>query len=311
MILFDAHCDTLDLSADIYDGDAHINLKKAKIFDAYAQFFAMWTPNGEEGKFDTEEEKIAALKSDYDRMKAKYDKMLVDYPTLVMGCKNLTDLCTARKNGKIGAFLSVEGGEMTLAYPLEKMYSDGVRMLTLTWNHKNHLGGTNVTGGGLTADGEAFVKSAQSMGIIIDVSHGSEELFWDVIKIAKKPVVASHSNSRTLCTHKRNLTDEQFKALIRVGGVAGINLYDVFVKDGGGSDINDVCSHIEHFLSLGGENNIAMGFDLDGCDVLPKGISDISDTPKIQNALYERGICESVINKMFWGNLQRVVGECL
>ncbi len=311
MILFDAHCDTLDLSADIYDGDAHINIKKAKAFDAYAQFFAMWTPNGEEGKFSTEEEKIAALKSDYDRMKSKYEKMLADYPSDVSACKNLNDLLTARKDGKIGAFLSVEGGEMTLAQPLDKMYADGVRMLTLTWNHKNHLGGTNVTGGGLTKAGEALVKSAQSMGIIVDVSHGSEELFWDVMKIAKKPVVASHSNSRSLCTHKRNLTDEQFRALIRVGGVSGINLYDVFVKDGGGSDIDDVCRQIEHFLSLGGENNIAMGFDLDGCDVLPKGISDVSDTLKIQNALHERGISQTLIEKMFWGNLQRVVGECL
>ncbi len=311
MVLFDAHCDTLDKPDDIYAGNTHINLAKAKNLSAYAQFFAMWTGNGEKGKFATHDEKLTALRSDYDRMKKKYDNMLSHYPTLVMECKSYADLCMARKKGKIAAFLSVEGGELTLVRPIDMMYADGVRMLTLTWNHKNHLGGTNVTGGGLTDDGKDLVAKAQNLGIIVDVSHGSEELFWDVIKIAKKPIVASHSNARALCRHRRNLTDEQFTALSRTGGVAGINLYDLFVKDGGGSNCDDVCRHIEHFISLGGENHIAMGFDLDGCDVLPQGISDIRDTEKIKNALYTRGIDEKTIEKIFWGNLERVVKECL
>lgn len=311
-LLLDAHCDTLWHSEDIYDNDvAHICLKKGECYDAYAQFFAIFCTCGDPETYPTLADQTARAKEVYGIETGRYEAMLANYPETVVRCRNYADLCAAKAAGKIGAFLSVEGAEQTLGRTVDEIYADGVRMLTLTWNYKNFVGGTNLTGGGITEEGKAFVRSLQEKGIIVDLSHGSEELFWDVLKITKKPFIASHSNARTICRHVRNLTDEQFKALIRIGGVSGINLCDVFIRDGGNSTIEDVCHHIEHFLSLGGENNIAMGADLDGVGALPAGISHVDDLHKIGTALHERGISETVIEKIFWGNLERVIKECL
>ena len=87
--------------------------------------------------------------------------------------------------------------------------------------------------------------------------------------------------------------------------------HDIFIRDGGHSTIDDVCAHIEHFLSLGGENNIAMGADLDGVNALPAGIANVSDLHKIGTALHERGVSDEIIEKIFWGNLERVIQICL
>ena len=311
-LLLDAHCDTLWHSENIYENDvAHICLKKAEGYDAYAQFFAIFCTCGDPATYPTLAEQTQRAQYVYDTEKGRYEAMLADYPQIVARCRNYDDLCNARQAGKIGAFLSVEGAEQTLGRTVDEIYEDGVRMLTLTWNFQNFVGGTNLTGGGITEEGKVFVRNLQEKGIIVDLSHGSEELFWDVLKITKKPFIASHSNSRTICRHPRNLTDEQFKALIKVGGVSGINLCDVFIRDGGNSTIDDVCAHIEHFLSLGGEDHIAMGADLDGVNALPAGIANVSDLTKIADALLARGISESIIEKIFWGNLERVIRECL
>lgn len=310
--LLDAHCDTLGRPNDIYDNDvSHICLKKAENYEAYAQFFAIFCTCGDPVEYPTPESQLERAQYVYNVEKGRFEAMLKNHPEIIMGCRSYDDLCSAKASGRIGAFLSVEGAEQTLGRTVDEIYEDGVRMLTLTWNFKNFVGGTNLTGGGITEEGKAFVCALQDKGIIVDLSHGSEELFWDVLKIAKKPIIASHSNARTVCRHPRNLTDEQIMALIRVGGVAGINLCDTFIREGGNSTLQDVCAHVDCFLKLGAENNIAMGGDLDGVGALPEGICHIGDIPKIQNALYEHGISEEIIDKMFWGNLERVIRECL
>lgn len=106
-------------------------------------------------------------------------------------------------------------------------------MIAPAWNAQNALTGSCMTGGGLTAQGKEFVRRAQKLGMILDVSHISEKAFWDLCDITEKPFVASHSNSRAICKHVRNLTDEQFKALCEAGGTAGLNLYGAFLRDEG------------------------------------------------------------------------------
>ena len=103
---------------------------------------------------------------------------------------------------------------------LELACAQGVRMIAPAWNAQNALTGSCMTGGGLTAQGKEFVRRAQKLGMILDVSHISEKAFWDLCDITEKPFVASHSNSRAICKHVRNLTDEQFKALCEAGGTA-------------------------------------------------------------------------------------------
>jgi len=185
-----------------------------------------------------------------------------------------------------------------------------VRMVTLTWNYPNKYGGSCVSGGGLTDEGRAFVRRSGELGVIIDVSHSSDELFWDVAEIAQKPFVASHSNSRSVHEHRRNLTDDQFKAIIKAQGVAGINLYSDFVASGGPT-VADVVRHIDHFAELGGVENMAIGADFDGCDRLPEGITGAEDVYVLADELIKQGYSDREVYDIFYNNLRRVIEEVI
>ena len=182
-------------------------------------------------------------------------------------------------------------------------------MSTLGWNEQNVLTGSHVTGGGLTELGVEYVKEAQRVGIIVDVSHISDEGFWDIMKVTEKPIVASHSNSRVVCDNSRNLTDDMFRAICETGGVAGFNQCAPFV--GANPDLDTVCDHILHFLELDPEGcHIALGGDLDGCDELPAGFSGVEAYPAMAQKLLDRGAGESIVRKIYWENALGVMDLC-
>ena len=145
---------------------------------------------------------------------------------------------------------------------------------------------------------------------MIDVSHISEKGFWDVLETTKKPILATHSNVKAICGHRRNLSDEQICAIIKNGGCIGVNLYSEFLSDMG-ADINDIFRHIEHILALGGENNIGLGSDLDGMDSLPNGIKGIEDIYKIFEEMQERGYSEMLIKRISSNNFLDVMQKNL
>ena len=174
------------------------------------------------------------------------------------------------------------------------------------WNEKNPLTGSNVTGGGLTELGKEFVKEAQRLGLLIDVSHISDEGFWDIMEITQAPVIASHSNSRAVHNVSRNLTDDMFKAICSTGGVVGLNLYSSFVAEN--ANIDGYCNHVFHFLEIDPEGkHIALGGDLDGCDSLVEGIAGVQDYPKIAQRLLERGLSEEMVMDLYWNNALGVI----
>ena len=183
-------------------------------------------------------------------------------------------------------------------------------MIAPCGNAPHALTGSIVSGGGLTAQGREFVRRAQNLGIILDVSHISEKAFWDLCDITEKPFVASHSNSRAVCRHVRNLTDEQFKALCQIGGTAGLNLYGAFLKDDGPVTFEDVWRHIEHFLELGGEGHIALGGDLDGCSVLPESFTGVDSYELLAQWLEEKHLPTATIEHIFSESLLKVVKQC-
>ena len=183
-------------------------------------------------------------------------------------------------------------------------------MIAPAWNAQNALTGSCMTGGGLTAQGKEFVRRAQKLGMILDVSHISEKAFWDLCDITEKPFVASHSNSRAICKHVRNLTDEQFKALCEAGGTAGLNLYGAFLRDEGRPTLEDVWRHIGHFLELGGDGHIALGGDLDGCSVLPEGFAGVDSYAMLAQWLEDRKLPSSTIENIFSESLLKVVKQC-
>ena len=147
----------------------------------------------------------------------------------------------------------------------------------------------------------------QELGMLVDVSHLSDPGFWDVMELARKPVFASHSNSRKKCFHPRNLTDEQFTAIIENRGVAGLNMCDEFL--GEAPTIDTLVAHIEHWCSLGGAKNVSLGGDWDGITHPPTGISGIRDIVKLANRLLQLNYSEERVNDLFYNNLVRVVRE--
>ncbi|MCQ6281926.1 dipeptidase [Bacillus sp. EB600] len=191
------------------------------------------------------------------------------------------------KDGEIGAMLSLEGVD-AIGNDLTKLhilYQLGVRSVGLTWNNANLAadGAGEPRGGGLTLFGKEVVDFNNQHQMLTDVSHLSEKAFWDVMELADYPI-ASHSNSKTLCNHPRNLTDEQATALFNKGGMIHVVYNPPFVKEDGKATITDLVEHIDHFCSLGGLKQIGLGSDFDGISELIPGLEDAS---KVQNLINE------------------------
>jgi len=143
--------------------------------------------------------------------------------------------------------------------------------------------------------------------MLVDVSHLSDPGFWDVAEELSGPFFASHSNARAVFSHPRNLTDEQFTAIIDHNGVVGLNLYANFL--GERADLDTAIAHLEHWLELGGERTVALGGDLDGCSSLPEGITGIQDLDRLWERLLQRNYSEALVRALFFENLMRVVSE--
>jgi membrane dipeptidase len=177
-------------------------------------------------------------------------------------------------------------------------------MLTLTWNGTNEIGdGSGVDNPkGLTEFGKNVISEMEKNNIIIDISHASDKLFYDVAELTTKPFVASHSNSRFITPHKRNLTDDQIKIIIERKGLFGLNFHNKFLSQNyKKSCMFDILKHTEHFLSLGGENCISFGTDFDGCD-LPNDINSSQSMNNIYEMFLKHNYKESLIKKIFYEN---------
>ncbi|MNZ99514.1 Membrane dipeptidase [compost metagenome] len=197
------------------------------------------------------------------------------------------DLDYCIREQKTGALLSLEGvdglqGQLSM---LRVMHQLGVRAAGLTWNHANWAadGALEPRGGGLTAKGRLFVEECGRLGVMLDVSHLSEQAFWDTAELARGPIIASHSNARALCDHPRNLTDDQIKRIIAQHGLIGITYVPWFVSKADVVTVDDVIRHIEHICEQGGEQHIMLGSDFDGIDQYIVGLTQ----PREVAALYE------------------------
>jgi len=228
----------------------------------------------------------------------------------------VADVQAAVQQGDIGAVLAVEGGEGIgdrLAY-LRLLYRLGVRLITLTWNQRNLIAdgvGEERTRGGLSNFGVEVVQEMNRLGMLVDVSHLAEPGFWQVAEVCRGPFVASHSCCRRLCDHRRNLTDEQLRALARAGGVVGINFAPDFLVKDGKATLEDVIEHIDHVAGLVGVDYVGLGSDYDGIEATPAGLEDASKMPALTAALLRRGYREDDVRKIMGGNFLRVMGEVM
>ncbi len=310
--VFDLHCDTLlallgknhRSCGNLRNNELHIDLSRAGQLTGYAQCFACFTT--------TADPTIAVSPVDlFERELATFHRELDKNSDVIRQAFSTDEIEQNRKNGLMSGILTIEGpaGFGYDAALLEDLYKIGFRITTLGWNEQNPLTGSHITAQGLTAQGREYVKEAQRLGMLVDVSHISDQGFWDIMEITTAPVIASHSNSRFVRNHSRNLTDEMFTAICQTGGVTGINLYAEFLGDQ--PDLDTVCDHIIHFLEVDSSGkHIALGGDLDGCDALPAGFLGVQDYPKLADRLLSRGVCEDTVLDIFWNNAIGVMKQC-
>lgn len=317
--LFDAHADTIFLCMQqnkrLRQNDLHTDLERGMAHSPYAQFFAIWgRPEDGHRELCEGDCPAAVLSGPYERLIGLLQGEFERNSDILLHCRCASDARRAAREGKAAAFISVEGAELLGCSEerLEQAYASGVRAVNLCWNYPNALCGTCMQeqNRGLSEAGRSFVRRAQALGVIVDLSHASEPAFWDTLELSSRPVMASHSNSKAVYGHPRNLTDEQFTALIQTGGVSGINLYSDFLSSSD-ADIDTVVAHIERFLSLGGEKAVAIGSDFDGIERPPQGISGIQDMHKLYEALLRQNYGEDLVRDIFYNNLMRVVEQAM
>lgn len=217
---------------------------------------------------------------------------------------------------KIVAVLSVEGGEALQGDlgVLRMLYKLGVRVLTLTHSIRNKLGDgcSEISQSGLTQFGTQVVQEMNKLGMIIDVSHINEKGFWDVISISQDPIIASHSNSRALCDHVRNLTDDQIHAIAQRGGVIGVTFVRNFLSSKPEeASVETVLNHIDHIEELVGVKHIGIGSDYDGMGPGPKGLEHVGKVKNITRGLIQRGYSDDEIEGILGGNFLRVFKRIL
>lgn len=227
---------------------------------------------------------------------------------------NKSDLAKNLELGVPSGLLSIEGGDCLQGdiRILRRMHHLGVRAMGLTWNNGNSIaaGVGEPVDTGLTEFGFQVVREMNELGMIVDVSHLSERGFWQVNELCDGPFIASHSNARALMDHPRNLTDEQLKAVFAKNGVVGLTYVPMFIADKEHVEISDLLRHLDHMLSLGGENHVGLGSDFDGIDRKVVNLEHGGQYHNLIDAIL-KAYGDEIARKICGGNFKRVLEAVL
>lgn len=324
MKIADMHCDTISallkkqrtgLKDTLCENTLHMDLQRMRRAEYLLQNFALFVDQKEcENPYEEARTEFAVFKEEMEKNE--------EWISRVFSYKDIEANISA---GKISALLTIEEGETCLGEikKLEEFYSLGVRMMTLVWNYDNSLSTSAVHSmppnlrkyqgdrPGLTETGLEFVQRMEELGMIPDVSHMSDEGIEDMLAVTKKPFVASHSNARALCPHRRNLTDEFIRRMGERGCVIGVNFYSGFLKDGMDfSKTEWIAEHILHMVHIGGIECIGLGSDFDGIDC---GLEfhNCDGMQLLAECLRKRGMTEGQIEQVFYKNVLRLYEELL
>lgn len=276
MDYFDLHCDTpyecYFKKQDFFKNNLAVSGVKGAAFENWKQVFAVWIRDDQDSPYTLYK---AILKDFKEKIKSKPD--------------NLTP------------YFSVEGGAV-IEDNIDRLYElkrDGICALTLTWNGENRIAGGSKTDKVLTDFGKRVIKELNSLNMQCDLSHLNEQSFYSAIELADFPI-ATHSNCKSAFDCPRNLSDNQLKLIAEKGGLVGLCFYPEFL---GGDVFEKLYENIYHLLELGMENNIALGSDFDGAD-MAEGLCDITKIPFLYEKLKEKGINETVLDKIFYKNAE-------
>jgi membrane dipeptidase len=339
MAVVDAHEDILLRLVDPTRGrsldepgwNGHCNFENWQASGVNTVFFAVWVDPRRYPK------QMAV-----DRANAMIDcleEQAAKYPDQLKQCDGAADVRRALAEGRMAALLGVEGGcaiNNDLAN-IEKFRRRGVRYMTLTWRGNLKWAGSSqdngmaqvdrlarshgvvpdvLSSGGLTEFGRQVVHEMNRVGMIVDLSHVSDQTFYDAIATTERPVIVSHSNCRALSNHPRNVTDDMLRTLAKNGGVMGLNLWqDLLEPQGRGSDedgattvtLDTVLNMLDHMVQVGGIDHVGFGTDFEGMDDLPEGIATAADMAKIFAGMRQRGYSEVDIRKIAGENFLRVI----
>lgn len=299
--LIDLHCDTLTGCLEpgrcrdtLDDPKSDLSLSNLPKDTHWCQCFAIFIPDELTGN---------GAEDYYELHRASFVRQTAQFSDRVVACRTAQDIEAAWACGKTAALLTVENGSALggKLERVERLAQDGVKAITLTWNGVNEIGSGNVSDQGLTAFGRAAISRMEEVGILADVSHLNDTGFYDLLDVARKPFVATHSNARAICSHKRNLTDHQIREMVDRKCLIGLNYSQNFLRDGGNSSPDDLRRHIEHFLELGGQDCLALGSDFDGT-ALPAWLCSPQDSAGLYPLFLDWGLSPALCDKILYQN---------
>lgn len=309
--MIDLHCDTVMMltdsadKGDLYQNPWKIDIQKLKKAGSILQDFALFVD-------------LKAVSNPYERyekMRQTFMDNIEKYPEHIRLIRSYSDVESCRRDGLIAAMLSVEEGGVFQGdiHKLKKAYDDGVRLVTISWNHPNELSfphGNEHEGKGLTEKGREFIAAMEEWGMIVDCSHLNDAGTYELGEICRKPFIASHSNARTLVNHTRNLSDDLIRLIAEKGGVIGLNFSRTFLGNSEISLIKDIVAHALYMYKVGGSEVVALGTDFDGIAPTTE-IKDISEMHRLYEALHQAGLPTADVDKIFTYNADRVLRDIL
>ena len=340
--VIDLHCDTPMLFRDgsydigVRNTRGQVDIPRMREGGVTGLYFSVYTSATRNTELQAVQEALEII----DAVKAAVTR----FPDDLALATSAAEIEAARAANRIAILIGIEGGHMinsSLAV-LRSLYQLGGRYLTLTHSKDTPWAGSSGSEGnaGLSEFGREVVAEMNRLGMMVDVSHVSDQTFWDVIETSSAPVIASHSSARALASSARNMTDDMIRATAEKGGVVHINYYNVFLDDDyverrrawraenpGGTELNDprartkalleaigrtsldtLLNHFEHVIQVGGIESVGLGSDFDGVDgELPEGVEDISMVPNIVAGLTGRGYGSADIDKIVGENSMRVL----
>ena len=340
-IVIDTHCDTTqrllkpEWDFTLRDHKGHVDIPRMREGGIAAMFLAVYAPGSDEpGVYiSASREQIACIQHTAN----KYQDHLVL-------ARSANDIRKAKASGKIAILIAIEGGYL-IEDSLDRLreYREaGAAYMTLT--HSFHTSWADSAGvhehlepkhGGLTDFGLEVIREMNRIGMMVDVSHVSDQTFWKVMEVSEAPIIATHSSCRAISPHCRNMSDEMIKAVAEKSGVVQMNFAAAFIdpdakpidKDavkrwianGGVVDkpltdhvtpLSILIDHFDHALQLVGPEHVGIGSDFDGVPALPEDMEDCSKLPNITACLLDRGYKESDLEKMLGENVLRVMDAC-
>jgi len=313
ILTLDSHCDTpmfFDQQINFASRDPRILVDLHKMAEGRLDATIMVAYLEQLGLTDND---LQAATAKADRILNEIEAMVTKSNQFVNIAYTPADLYRLKAERKKAIMLGIENGYAIGKdiQNVERFRKRGVVYMTLCHNGNNQLCGSakgNDEGLGVNAFGEQVIHEMNRTGMMVDISHAGIQTFYDTLDISAKPIVASHSSSRALCNHPRNLTDEQLRALAAKGGVAQVTLYNGFLKEKGQATIEDAIRHLNHMVDVMGIEHVGIGTDFDG-DGGINGCASASELINFTRCLLKERYSEEDIRRIWGGNFLRVMEE--